>query len=79
MIPFLLLTFLLGFALWVRPLLINRFIQPENNQQISKVYYVNIISIYLTLLFSDEFYITTYLGWAASIILVYSYLKKYLF
>jgi len=78
MIQFLLLTFLLGFAFWIRPKIINRFIQPENNHQISKIYYVNIISIYLTLLFSDEFYFTTYLGWAASIILVYSYIKKYL-
>jgi hypothetical protein len=77
MIQFLLLTFLLVSALWVRPLLVNRFIEPENNHQISKIYYVNILSIYLTLLFSDEFYITTYLGWAASIILVYGYIKKY--
>ena len=78
MIQFLLLTFLLVSALWVRPLLVNRFTQPENNHQISKIYYVNIISIYLTFLFSDEFYFTTYFGWAASIILVYGYVKKYL-
>jgi hypothetical protein len=79
MIHFLLLTFLLASAFWVRPLLINRFAQPENNHHLTKIYYVNIISIYLTFLFSDEFYFTTYIGWAASIILVYGYLKNILF
>ena len=77
MFQFLLLTFLLVSALWVRPLLVNRFIEPENHEPLTKIYYVNILSIYLTLLFSDEFYITTYLGWAASIILFYGYIKPY--
>ena len=79
MIHFLLLTFLLASAFCVRPLLINRFSQPENNHHLTKIYNVNIISIYLTFLFSDEFYFTTYIGWAASIILVYGYLKNILF
>ena len=76
MIQLLLSTFLLISALWAGPLLVNRFTEPENNSKISKIYYVSIISIYLTLLFSNEFYLTTYLGWAASTILLYDYIKK---
>jgi hypothetical protein len=76
MYDFLFLTFLLFVGLGCRSLIINNTTPIENRQTVSRLYSLNIVAIYLTLMISDRFYLTTYLGWVATIILVYGYFTK---
>lgn len=73
MLTFLIISLLLFGAIRYYPRIEQRFIDPSLRLRFRQIYYLNVIAVYLTLLFSDSFYITHYLGWVSSILLVYGY------
>ena len=78
MSDFVFLTLLLFLSIGFRSILINNTVQPENRVVVSKIYSASTMALYLTFLFSEGFYLTTYFGWIATIILVAGYLESYL-
>ena len=73
MLTFLILTLLLFCGIRYYPRIEQRFVDPSMRVRFRQLYYLNVIAVYLTLLFSGSFYITHYLGWVSSILLVYGY------
>jgi hypothetical protein len=77
MIHFLLFTFLLFCGFGIRSYVINNTASSENRQFVSNIYTINLIAIYLTFIFSDNFYIMNYLGWISTVILISGYIRDY--
>ena len=77
MSDFVFLTLLLFLSIGFRSIIINNTVQAENRTIVAKIYSASTMALYLTYLFSDGFYLTTYFGWMATIILIAGYLESY--
>jgi hypothetical protein len=73
MLTFLILSLFLFGAIRQYPSLEQRFVDPSIRVLARQLYYLNILSVYLTVLISGSFYIMHYLGWLSSILLIYGY------
>ncbi len=73
MITFTMLSLLLFVGIWYYPTLERRAVPIEMQPRVKKLYYLTVFSLYLTLLFSDSFYITHFLGWASFLVLMHGY------
>jgi hypothetical protein len=76
MLNFLLFTCLLFVGVGLRPTIINLISSSEHRRIISKIYIMNLIALYFTFIFSDSFYITSYLGWIASVMILDGYINS---
>jgi hypothetical protein len=75
MLFFILFTFLLFLGIRIRPFILKLISNTEHRSTISKIYIMNLIALYFTFIFSDSFYITNYIGWIATVMILDGYIN----